>query len=65
MAPGGGPQAAVVGFAVSDLLEIVFDTVTTSRKYQNLRRDPRIVPPGGPMPPGGYFALPAQHLRFV
>jgi general stress protein 26 len=42
MAPDGRPQAAVVGFAVSDLLELVFDTVTTSRKYQNLRRDPRI-----------------------
>lgn len=37
----GAPQAAVVGFAVTDELEIVFDTVTTSRKYQNLRRDPR------------------------
>ena len=37
----GGPQAAVVGFAVSDELEIVFDTVTTSRKYHNLCCDPR------------------------
>ena len=37
----GRPQAAVVGFAVSDELEIVFDTVTTSRKYHNLKRDPR------------------------
>ncbi len=42
VAPGGGPQAAVVGFAVSDALEIAFDTVTTSRKYQNLVADPRI-----------------------
>jgi general stress protein 26 len=42
MTPDGPPQAAVVGFAVSDFLEIVFDTVTSSRKYQNLRRDPRI-----------------------
>ncbi len=42
VAPGGAPQAAVVGFAVSDDLEIVFDTVTTSRKYANLRADPRI-----------------------
>ncbi len=40
--PAGAPQAAVVGFAVSDALEIVFDTVTTSRKYANLRADPRI-----------------------
>ncbi|GIQ74866.1 pyridoxamine 5'-phosphate oxidase family protein [Bradyrhizobium sp. ma5] len=37
----GAPQAAVVGIAVSDGLEIIFDTLTTSRKYQNLRTDPR------------------------
>lgn len=38
----GRPQAAVVGFAVSDRLEIIFDTVDTSRKCRNLRRDPRV-----------------------
>ena len=38
----GAPQAAVVGFAVTDNLEIVFDTIGTSRKITNLRRDPRI-----------------------
>ena len=37
----GAPQAAVVGIAVTDDLEIIFDTLTTSRKYQNLRADPR------------------------
>ncbi|WP_338696419.1 MULTISPECIES: pyridoxamine 5'-phosphate oxidase family protein [unclassified Bradyrhizobium] len=37
----GAPQAAVVGIAVSDDLEIIFDTLTTSRKYQNLLADPR------------------------
>ena len=37
-----GPQAAVVGFAVSDELELVFDTLESTRKYQNLRKDPRI-----------------------
>jgi general stress protein 26 len=42
VAPGGAPQAAVVGFAVSDALEIVFDTVASSRKYRNLRDDPRV-----------------------
>ena len=42
VAPEGEPQAAVVGFAVSDALEIVFDTVDTTRKYRNLRADPRI-----------------------
>ena len=38
----GQPQAAVVGFAVSDDLEIVFDTLASTRKYKNLRRDGRI-----------------------
>jgi sulfate adenylyltransferase large subunit len=38
----GAPQAAVVGFAVSDDLEIVFDTLGTSRKMANFRRDPRV-----------------------
>ena len=42
VAPGGAPQAAVVGFAVSDACEIVFDTVATTRKYRNLVADPRI-----------------------
>ena len=37
----GAPQAAVVGIAVTDALEIVFDTLETSRKAMNLRRDPR------------------------
>ena len=38
----GGPQAAVVGVAVTDGLEIVFDTLSTSRKAQNLRANDRI-----------------------
>lgn len=38
----GGPQAAVVGIAVTDTLELVFDTVETTRKAGNLRRDGRI-----------------------
>jgi general stress protein 26 len=42
VAPGGAPQAAVVGFAVSDALELVFDTVEATRKFRNLRADPRI-----------------------
>src|SRR5207302_2159609 len=36
--PSGAPQSAVVGIAVSDTFEIVFDTLATSRKGQNLRR---------------------------
>jgi hypothetical protein len=35
----GAPQAAVIGFAVSDDLEIVFDTLATTRKMQNLRQN--------------------------
>lgn len=41
-AASGAPQAAVIGIAVSDQLEIVFDTHGASRKGKNLRRDPRI-----------------------
>ena len=42
VAPTGAPQAAVVGFAVTDTLEIIFDIVATSRKYRNLRADPHV-----------------------
>src|SRR5690348_3233623 len=35
-------QAALIGIAVTDALEIVFDTLATTRKAQNLRRSPRI-----------------------
>jgi general stress protein 26 len=35
-------QAAVVGFAVSDEFEIVFDTLTDSRKAVNLRANPSV-----------------------
>ncbi|MBX3229049.1 MAG: pyridoxamine 5'-phosphate oxidase family protein [Labilithrix sp.] len=38
----GAPQAAVIGVAVTDDLELVFDTVTDTRKAVNLRADPRI-----------------------
>ena len=37
-----GPQAAVVGIAVSDAGEVVFDTLSSSRKCRNLRQDPHI-----------------------
>jgi hypothetical protein len=42
VAAAGHPQAAVVGVAVSDTLELVFDTLDSTRKCANLRRDPRI-----------------------
>jgi len=34
--PGGMPQSALVGIATTPQLEIVFDTVRSSRKYENL-----------------------------
>ena len=36
------PQAAVVGFAVSDALELVFDTLESTRKYRNLKANPSV-----------------------
>ena len=38
----GAAQAALVGFAVSDRFEIVFDTLDSTRKIANLRRNPRV-----------------------
>jgi hypothetical protein len=40
--PNGAPQAAVVGIAVTDRFEIVFDAIETSRKVQNLRVNRRL-----------------------
>jgi pyridoxine/pyridoxamine 5'-phosphate oxidase len=37
----GAPQSAVVAIAVTPDLEIVFDTVSTSRKYRNLIARPQ------------------------
>jgi general stress protein 26 len=42
VSPAGAAQAAVVGFGISDRFEIVFDTLSTTRKAQNLRRNPKI-----------------------
>jgi hypothetical protein len=39
---GGGAQAAVVGFAVTDRFEIVFDTLVSTRKAANLRQNPKL-----------------------
>ena len=38
----GGPQAAVIGVAVTESLELVFDTLGTTRKAKNLRAAPRV-----------------------
>jgi hypothetical protein len=42
IAPGGAPQAAVVGIVATDALELFFDTLDSTRKCRNLRADPRI-----------------------
>lgn len=39
--PAGAVQAALVGIAVTDAFEIVFDTLDTTRKARNLRASPR------------------------
>ncbi len=36
------PEAALMGFAVTPELEIIFDTVKSSRKYPNLKKNPRV-----------------------
>jgi len=40
ISPDGVPQSALVGIAVTPALEIVFDTLNTSRKYRNLTANP-------------------------
>jgi hypothetical protein len=35
-------QAAVVGFAISNAFEIVFDTLDSTRKVANLRQNPKL-----------------------
>jgi hypothetical protein len=36
------PQAAVIGIAITDEFEVVFDTLSDARKAINLRHNPRI-----------------------
>ena len=36
----GAPESALVGIALTPELEIIFDTVSSSRKYRNLTRNP-------------------------
>ena len=50
--PTGAPQSAVVGIAVSDRLELVFDTLESTRKAANLRRDARMSAVIGGCAPG-------------
>jgi len=36
-----GPEVALINFAVTDELELIFETIQTTRKCENLREDPR------------------------
>jgi hypothetical protein len=38
----GQPQSALLGMAVTQQLEIIFDTVNSSRKHPNLKKHPRV-----------------------
>jgi general stress protein 26 len=38
----GTPEAAFVGLAVTPGVELIFETINTTRKYENLKRDPRV-----------------------
>jgi pyridoxine/pyridoxamine 5'-phosphate oxidase len=38
----GRPESALVGIAASDAMELVFDTLATTRKVTNLRANPRV-----------------------
>lgn len=40
IAPDGRPQAALVGIATTDAFDVVFDTVSDSRKHRNLLGNP-------------------------
>jgi general stress protein 26 len=42
VAADGAPQAALVGVVVSDDFELFFDTLGTSRKAANVRRNPAV-----------------------
>jgi len=42
VAASGSPQAAVIGFAATERLELIFDTLKTSRKYQNFLAAPKM-----------------------
>lgn len=48
----GAPQAAVVGIAVTDDFEIVFDTLSTTRKVHNLLASPAVAFVIGGLQPG-------------
>jgi general stress protein 26 len=50
--PAAVSQAAVVGIAITDRFEVVFDTLGSSRKAHNLRANPAIALVMGGLMPG-------------
>ena len=42
VSPEGAPQAAIIGVAVADSFEIIFDSLDTTRKARNLALNPKI-----------------------
>jgi general stress protein 26 len=40
--PPGAPHAVRVGVATTDALQLVFDTLASTRKHANLQREPRV-----------------------
>lgn len=42
VAPGGQPEVAVMEVAVTKDLELIIDTSNTTRKYANLKKNPRV-----------------------
>ena len=46
------PQAAVVGFAITNQFEVIFDTLDSTRKARNLRRNPCVALVIGGIGPG-------------
>ena len=53
------PQAAIIGIAVTDRFELVFDTLATSRKAANLRANPLIA-----LVIGGWNADDARTVQY-
>ncbi|MFN7932215.1 MAG: pyridoxamine 5'-phosphate oxidase family protein [Bryobacteraceae bacterium] len=47
----GHPQAALVGIAVNERFELIFDTLQTTRKASNVRQNPRVAFVIGPTDP--------------
>jgi len=42
ISPDNNPEAALVGIAVTENFDVIFDTVKTSRKYVNLLQNPKV-----------------------